>query len=77
MKLAPLPTKFSKTNLENSILISPKKETASFNTSKVSKTDSLASTTSVKPQSEPVKKSSNMILPLILIGGGVWYFTKS
>lgn len=77
MKLAPLPTKFSNTKLENSILISPKKETASFNTTKVSKTDSLASATPVKPKTEPVKKSSNMILPLILIGGGVWYFTKS
>lgn len=76
MTLTPLPIKFTNT-VNKSVTISPKKETASFNTSKVPNSGSLASTT-VKPTiSKPASKSSGMILPLILIGGGVWYFTRS
>lgn len=76
MKLTPLPLKFSEKDTTSSITISPKEETSSFNTSKVPNSGSLASTT-VKPTiSKPTNKSTNYILPLILVGGGVWYLMK-
>jgi len=76
MKLAPLPIKFTNSNTNTSVTISPKEETGRFNAVE-SPTKSLASTSAKNTTTKPIeKKSSNYILPLILVGGGIWYFTK-
>jgi hypothetical protein len=74
MKLAPLPIKFANTSTK-STTISPKEETSRFNAVE-SPTKSLTSTSIKNTATKPQTKSSNYILPLILVGGGIWYFTK-
>lgn len=75
MKLAPLPIKFTNSNTK-STTISPKEETGRFNAVEIP-AKSLASTSTKNTVTKPQTKSSNYILPLILVGGGIWYFTKS
>ena len=75
MKLAPLPIKFANTTTK-STTISPKEETNRFNAVE-SPTKSLASASTKNAVAKPQTKSSNYILPLALVGGGIWYFTKS
>lgn len=76
MKLAPLPIKFTNSNTNSSVTISPKEETGRFNAVEIP-AKSLASTSTKNTVTKPQTKSSNYILPLILVGGGIWYFTKS
>jgi hypothetical protein len=76
MKLTPLPIKFKNSNITSSITISSKEENSRFNAVEIP-TKNLASTSTKNTVSKESTRSSNYILPLILVGGGIWYFTKS